>query len=310
MAGLIAFGALAAIAPTAQAQVDAGTQLSFTISEPDGRIRPQIDTDKVSITWTYQVTGSQLQATLGDLEGGVVLDFDITCEPQNTYLQVLSGTQVLIPVASIDAGDNTITETFEVSVSPSRDAPGLKPITCNVDGTASGSGNALPPADFSSGFSVIPEYYGLVEAKVTGSKLQKAGPQQEVSYLIDVTNFGNAETRVTFNFPEGGLPSGSGWDQLLPDPILLDAKGGERQTSQATFTVSTPYKNGWNNLQGSYTLQVNPVSTDDREQEAESVTLNVITRVRGVYVPGFEPIAMIGAVLGIALLARFRRDQE
>lgn len=314
MVGVLAFGILASL-PGAQAQLS--PTLSVSVTEPEGRIAPQIDRGTVDFTWTYTITGGTVQQALGDLEGDVIVDFGITCKPQDSYIQILSGESVLVNLAdgTQQTGGNAYVigpKTHSITVTPTRTAPGLKPIECDVTATATSSAqNSIPTANApNSKFSVIPEYYGLVEATVAGAKLVKTGPQKEVNYAIEVGNFGNAETRVSFAFPEGGIPATGNWDHLLPDPILLDARGGEQATKQAIFTISTPYKNGWNNLQGTYTIQVNGVSTDDKEQTAEPVTLSMLTRVRGVYVPALEPIVMVGAILGMALLARSRIGRD
>jgi hypothetical protein len=138
--------------------------------------------------------------------------------------------------------------------------------------------------------------------------LKQAGPQKQVPFELEVTNFGNARTQYLFEITNS--PGGK-WNALPPEVMLLDSpnSGQGTPTNTATFTVATPFKNGWNNAEGAYTITIKPSAADDPEKVGNPLTANVLVRVRGVYVPGVEPFVMVAAVLGAALVLRARKAE-
>lgn len=81
-------------------------------------------------------------------------------------------------------------------------------------------------------------------------------------------------------------------------------------TKQASFVVSTPYQNGWNNDETTLVFRLQPVSTNHQDTKGQEVSVNVLARVRGIYVPGPEPMLLVGAILGAALVARLATKKD
>jgi len=300
-----------AIAAPAQAQ---GT----TLSTKNFKLEPQTlipEGQVASLSMTVEYKFSATQSPLGSAQNQAVT---ITFTPQNCPSEVLIvGPKTKIVTVRPEgqaptgnsAGGGSVDASFSVTVT--RDAPGLKTISCDmvISGSELAANVAPAPPDITESFSLIADYYSLVQAKVA-SKVKQAGPQKNVPFEIEISNFGNARTQVSFEL--ASEPNGKRWEAVLPDNLILDSPtgGGEGKTSDtATFTIATTYKTGWNNEQGSYQIIMKPTSADQPDKQGNPISANVLVRVRGVYVPSLEPIVLLGAVIGLALVARLSRRE-
>ncbi|MEK6975019.1 MAG: hypothetical protein AABY18_01590 [Candidatus Thermoplasmatota archaeon] len=296
----VAFLALAVLAPAAAAQAPT---FSFSIDGlPTQPVTPIEQTVNVEFNYKYS-TKMQLQGA-GGLVGNAQVTFDVQC-PQDKIL-VSGGTTQIISVEVGTSNDYTGTVTIQLQVL--REAPGLAPIQCTVSGGVGQVVATAVPASNpeSKSFALTPDYLPYIEASAS-SKLRQGGPQKQIPFAIDVSNFGNAATKVVFSIESS--PKGS-WQGLLPDPALLDAPGGSQQTKQVVFNVATPYKNGWNNDEGGFTITVTPEYQYNSEKKGSPQQVTVLARVRGVYVPSIEPMVMVAAILGSALILRLTKDDE
>jgi hypothetical protein len=269
-------------------------------------IFPETETGTLSIPVTYRMPpGTQLSFFSGP---GIPVSVSFSNCP--SYVSITGASSKVFAYPDPQTPDPSTQETFSLDVTIGRDAPGLQSITCtaNIDAEAVGNGQIQAASD-SVQFTVRADYYSLLQAKVS-QKVQQAGPYKEVPFDIELTNFGNARTQVAFEVTE--RPSGGKWSVSVPENIILNSPNSGTGSPQdvATLTVVTTYKNGWNNEQGAYTLQLNPTSADDPSKTGNTISTNMLVRVRGVYVPGFEPIVMLGAVIGVGLMARMRSDDE
>ncbi|HEX2066049.1 MAG TPA: hypothetical protein VHI93_04470, partial [Candidatus Thermoplasmatota archaeon] len=192
------------------------------------------------------------------------------------------------------------------------DAPGERPLQCTMKGrVGASSGGAVAQsndAEIAIPFSV--RYYGLLTATVP-TTIAEAGPQKEIRYDITLTNLGNSNTNINFDLATE-IPEG--WSPVPPSPLIIGPSqqaGGSDFTKTVSFLVSTPHKNGWNNDQTPFQLKITPASTINPDQKGNEIAVNVLARVRGVYVPGPEPFLLVAALLGTALVARAtRKDDE
>lgn len=301
---LLATGAVALalliLAPVASAQATA--KLQVAVKAPTVLIKPQIENPSFAVDYQYTFDNPAF-APSGVATSNVVIEFPFQC----TNGVIITGPQSVVkPIASPNS-PTTGTANFQVSIP--RTAPGLQNLQCTLKAKAQTLNQATPATSESVvPFTVTADYYSVNQVKLT-SKLKQSGPQKQVPFDMEITNFGNARTQYTFEL--GNQPGGK-WQQILPEVLLLDSpnSGQGSPTNTAVFTVATPYKNGWNNIQGSYQIVVKPSAADDPTKTGNPLTANMLVRVRGVYVPGLEPTIMLGALLGSALLLRLRKDDE
>ena len=290
--------------PSAAAQVANSVEIT-KVTPPSGPVKPQIETPQVSVTFVYH-----LQNQAQQIGGGAVANLPVTLTPQCQNGVILSGsTQVLLPLTPTQASTANIpgTATFQVSIP--RTAPGLQNIPCTLKAKGETVNQAYPAtAEANYPFQVTADYYSLNQVKLA-TKLKQSGPQKQVPFELEITNFGNARTQYSFEIASS--PTKGKWNALLPEVLLLDSpnSGQGSPTNTAVFTVATPFKNGWNNEEGAYSLNIKPAAADDPSKVGNPLTANMLVRVRGVYVPGLEPAIMLGALLGSALILRLRKDE-
>lgn len=301
---VVSMVAPSAVAQTVSYDPDVGQKGVATL------IKPELETPTITLPFKYVFDPGQ-QVT-GLAKTSVEAKLNLNCvDKVNILISGPQSVQVPIDVQS-GAGAATIPFKFEFKIGVTRDLPGLKQITCNysVDVTAPSQAGTAPITEGAKGsFPVSASYYGLVQAKVA-QQIKQGGPQKDIPFEIAVDNLGNAKTTVQFTIED--RPGSTKWDQALPDDLILFSPTNPigKTSDTAIFTVTTPHKTGWNNEQGSYRLRMTTYASDDPSSVGPSVATNMIIRVRGVYVPGLEPVVLVGAVLGAAMVARMRREDE
>ena len=280
-----------AVAPQATAQLAQTTMVITEVGSPTTPIRPEVDNPQFT---SAAAANSNLK-----------VDFTFNCP---TYVIITGSTSVILPIApSPTAASYPGSGSFNIAVT--RAAPGLQQLPCTVTATAT-SLNAQYPAASSAPtpFSVSADYYALVQATVN-TLLKQAGPQKQVPFQVDLTNFGNARTKISFELISE--PKSGRWQPLVPTQLYLESpnSGLTPTQNQATFTVSTTYKNGWNNIEGSFQVNMKSEAADVPEKPGDEQLMNFVVRVRGVYVPTLEPLLMLGALVGSAFVARLARKE-
>ncbi len=264
-------------------------------------IKPQIETPSLVVDFTYTLQNPGLSVPA---QAASSVPVTMTFQCLNGVTITGSSTTLI----TIEAGQQAKSGKGNFQVSIPRTAPGLQTIPCSVKISAAAAGAMPAVPEQTTQFTVTADYYSLNQVKVA-TKLKQSGPQKQVPFEMEITNFGNARTQYTFEL--GASPSGK-WNAILPEVLLLDSpvSGQGSPTNTAVFTVATPFKNGWNNLEGSYQIVIKPSSADDPTKEGNPLTANMLVRVRGVYVPGLEPVVMLGALLGSALVLRLRKQED
>lgn len=303
----LALFATMALLPVVSAQASIDTNSANTKGIPVAALLPEIDTAGVTLGFTYKMPNQAFNA-LGISQSTTTATLDLQCDDSNIIITGPKSTSITLTPEPTGAGEIEKDFSFgPLVVSVTRDLPGLKQIQCNYKAAVGAIGVNNQGVQAATGgdgsFTVSAKFYSVVQAKV-GQQIKQAGPQKDVPFEVQLDNFGNARTQISFEINE--RPGGSKWQAVVPDDVILDspASGGAKTSDTAVFTVTTPFKNGWNNEQGTYRLKMKTFAADDPTQEGVELFTNVLVRVRGVYVPSLEPFVMVAAVLGAALVAR------
>jgi hypothetical protein len=300
--------ALASVAlmlvPTGAAQgtVPAPSITNIKVGTPTVPIKPAIENPAFKVTFVYKL-GTQAQVGNAPVSGTVTVTMLPTC---TNGVLVTGPTTTVITIPPQTTSDIPGEGNFQISIP--RTAPGLTPLQCSFKISASSPNPSVPAVpDQTATFSVTADYYSVNQVKLN-TKLKQSGPQKQVPFEMEISNFGNARTQYTFELTN--KPTGK-WNAILPEVLLVDSPNSGAGSSQTTtsFTVATPFKNGWNNLEGAYQVTIKPSSADDPSKAGNPLTANMLVRVRGVYVPGLEPAIMLGAILGSALVLRLRKAE-
>ena len=288
------------LVPAATAQVPPSQITQIKVNAPTNPIKPAVETPSMTVTFTF------VPATAAQSANQAIPNIPVNVVPQCQAGVIVGGaTQTVVTLAP--GGANAPgTANFQLSVP--RTAPGLAPISCNVKIDSPGTNTVGAAPSQTVGFVVTAGYYSANQVKLS-TKLKQSGPQKQVPFEMEITNFGNARTQYTFEL--ANKPTGK-WNAILPEVLLVDSanSGAGASKTTTTFTVATPFKNGWNNIEGAYQLTIKPSAVDDPSQTGNPMTANMLVRVRGVYVPGLEPAVMLAAMLGSALVLRLRKNDE
>lgn len=304
LVGVAIAAAALMLLPSVAAQNPAGAP-SIQVSKvgvPTTPIKPQIENPSFTVEFTYNLPNAAFSAG-SVVTSNVNVNLVFQCQSGVT---ITGASAVIVPITP---GQASAQGRASYQVTIPRTAPGLQAIPCvlRISAAAPNAGTPAVPEQ-QVPFTVTADYYSVNQVKLA-SKLKQSGPQKQVPFEMEVTNFGNARTQYIFEI--GAEPSKGKWNAILPEVLLLDSpnSGQGSPTNTAVFTVATPFKNGWNNEEGAYQIIIKPASADDPSKVGNPLSANMLVRVRGVYVPGVEPFVMLGAILGTALLLRLRKDE-
>ncbi len=305
---LVALGAMLLLQAVPPVSAQGGTSLSITPPADMDGIKPDSGSGTGTFKVRYTQTGGVYQSPTGAVSSSLVVKLSANCDNTNAIPTVPP--TVTINIATAAQKSFYDSDPITVSVTISKDAPGLKKILCHINAHADAVivQNAAGPADAQpADFKVSSAFFPLIQAKVA-NKVDEAGPQKTIPFNIELTNFGNAQTKIRFQLATTDYGK---WNPVLPDTLTLDSpsSGGGTTKDTASFQVATPFHNGWNNEEKSFQITMTPIATQDETQTGTPIDATVLARVRGIYVPGFESVAMLGALLGAVFVARTRNDE-
>lgn len=196
-------------------------------------------------------------------------------------------------------------ETITVDFAFTQDAPAFKPTRLNIQVTAS-EGTCVEAPDQVTGQSpqLSVGFYESYQARFDKS-IHKTGQNAQVTIPMVLQNFGNGDIQVNFALAEN---SASSLATALPPPVIVRslATGGETDTANIPLDVQTPFKNGYENRRDTLILNIGGNSVDDIDTALKPVQLTAVVQTQGVYVPGFEAVTMLTALIGALFVARRR----
>jgi hypothetical protein len=149
-----------------------------------------------------------------------------------------------------------------------------------------------------------PAFLPMISSQLPDGNSMKIGPLDTASFPIQVTNMGNARTRVFFeimNIPEG-------WIAVVTDDITLDE--GEGSKGIAYLTIKPPKNFGYHYDEESIRVEMTPARAEDIQDRGESSYVTVIVESRGFSTPGFEAILFIGALLAVAMIFKLKKKKN
>lgn len=177
--------------------------------------------------------------------------------------------------------------------------------TVQVNALASGreTNTQLNQVNKNAGFAVIVQQYARLSVQAS-QPFQKIGPGKEFVLNFIAVNNGNYQDTIAVEVINAKDLEDAGFTvALAAAQYQIDASGEQ----PVQLTVATPRGTvvGWSNEYHTVILQV--ATTLQGETEARSVTATLW--IRGVFLPGFDPIFTIFALGMVATaLSRTRKD--
>lgn len=304
----------------------AGAAGSLEIGPVDAPQDPIVpDTGSAAVTVPVRI---DCQAALewtgyGVLEPSVRLD--LSWVPEDPGVVVTGAMAKDVPVEPCVQGEPELNAEVPLEVQVSHEAPGERPLRVDLTLEASTGAATGPEGDegrAATAFVVVADYLGVLRAHAP-TTIKHAGPGKEISFPVELVNFGNSYTAVSFSVQDGEVPEG--WQVVLPSPVIL-ARSGADMAQDVTLRVATP-RSQLGSQDVTFQLVATPISTQDMEKRGAAVTVNVLAGMRpslsgsdpadaarggdeGEAAPGsgaLVPALVLGAVAAAVRLRRARR---
>ena len=266
--------------PTADAQAVVAYSVSFT----DGTVYLDVRPGASGVGCTEMVINNEGQGSIDvdvSITGG-----GVTISPGAFSVTLGSGGSITVPICAL-----ALTQSSYKNVQVTALASGRE------------SNTQLNSVNKNAGFAVIIEQYARLSVQAT-QPFQRVGPGKEFVLTFTAVNNGNYQDTIAvevLNLKD--LEDSDFVIALAAQQYLIDAQGEQ----QVQVSISTPRGTviGWSNEYHTVIMQV--ATTLQGETEARSVTATLW--VRGVFLPGFDPLFTIFALAIVAsALSRSRRD--
>jgi len=280
LATLILGTTLLMFIPTADAQAVVAYSVSFT----DGTVYLDVRPGASGVGCTEMVISNEGQGSIDvdvSVSGG-----GVTISPGAFSVTLGSGGSITVPVCAL-----ALTQSSYKNVQVTAIAQGRE------------SNTQLQQVNKNAGFAVIIEQYARLSVQAS-QPFQRVGPGKEFILTFTAVNNGNYQDTIAVEILNLKDLEESGFVvALAAQQYLVDAQGEQ----PVQVSISTPRGTviGWSNEYHTIIMQV--ATTLQGETEARSVTATLW--VRGVFLPGFDPLFTIFALAIVAsALSRSRRD--
>ena len=266
--------------PVAEAQAVVAYSISFT----DGQVNLDVRPGASGVGCTEMLVSNEGQAAIDvdvSISGG-----GVTISPGAVSVTLGSGGSITVPICAL-----ALTQSSYKNVQVTALASGRE------------SNTQLNSVNKNAGFAVIIQQYARLSVQAS-QPFQRVGPGKEFFLTFIAVNNGNYQDTIAVEVLNLKDLEDSGFViALAAQQYLIDAQGEQ----PVQVSISTPRGTviGWSNEYHTIIMQV--ATTLQGETEARSVTATLW--VRGVFLPGFDPLFTIFALAIVAsALSRSRRD--
>tara|TARA_Y100000590_G_scaffold208087_1_gene235693 strand:+ start:214 stop:1062 length:849 start_codon:yes stop_codon:yes gene_type:complete len=280
LATLILGTTMIMFSPPANAQA----AVAYTIAFTDGQVNLDVRPGASGVGCTEMIVGNEGQATIDvdvSLSGG-----GVTISPGAVSVTLAPGGSITVPICAL-----ALTQSSYKNVQVTAIAQGRETNT------------QLNPVNKSSGFAVIIDQYARLSVQAT-QPFQRVGPGKEFVLTFTAVNNGNYQDTISVEILNQKELEDAGFVvALAAQQYLVDSKGEQ----PVQVSISTPRGTvvGWSNEYHTVIMQI--ATTLEGESEARAVTATLW--VRGVFLPGFDPVFTIFALAIVAsALSRTKRD--
>ena len=266
--------------PTADAQAVVAYSVSFT----DGTVYLDVRPGASGVGCTEMLINNEGQGSIDvdvQISGG-----GVTISPGAFSVTLGSGGSITVPICALALTQSSYKNVQVIALASGRE-----------------TNSQLNQVNKNAGFAVIIEQYARLSVQAA-QPFQRVGPGKEFYLTFTAVNNGNYQDTIAVEVLNLKDLEESGFViALAAQQYLIDSKGEQ----PVQVSISTPRGTviGWSNEYHTIIMQV--ATTLQGETEARSVTATLW--VRGVFLPGFDPLFTIFALAIVAsALSRSRRD--
>ena len=266
--------------PTADAQAVVAYSVSFT----DGTIYLDVRPGASGVGCTEMLINNEGQGSIDvdvQISGG-----GVTISPGAFSVTLGSGGSITVPICALALTQSSYKNVQVIALASGRE-----------------TNSQLNQVNKNAGFAVIIEQYARLSVQAA-QPFQRVGPGKEFYLTFTAVNNGNYQDTIAVEVLNLKDLEESGFViALAAQQYLIDSKGEQ----PVQVSISTPRGTviGWSNEYHTIIMQV--ATTLQGETEARSVTATLW--IRGVFLPGFDPLFTIFALAIVAsALSRSRRD--
>jgi len=266
--------------PTADAQAVVAYSVSFT----DGTVYLDVRPGASGVGCTEMLINNEGQGSIDvdvQISGG-----GVTISPGAFSVTLGSGGSITVPICALALTQSSYKNVQVIALASGRE-----------------TNTQLNQVNKNAGFAVIIEQYARLSVQAA-QPFQRVGPGKEFYLTFTAVNNGNYQDTIAVEVLNLKDLEESGFViALAAQQYLIDSKGEQ----PVQVSISTPRGTviGWSNEYHTIIMQV--ATTLQGETEARSVTATLW--IRGVFLPGFDPLFTIFALAIVAsALSRSRRD--
>lgn len=211
-----------------------------------------------------------------------------------------------LPFSNDDPGQKTFRVSVKAPLYTSRNIVGKVTVTGQVVMYPTTLYGTVSPSDGVEGRIDIQPFYKFQLS--APKKYQEVGPGQSMVYNIRIKNQGNIRDTFEIDVKNEKELTKDGFVITLSDRrVDVD----EIQETEIKLTVNTPVE--WNIWKNKVTgIQVSVVSVVSRDETGDDIEQLEFFKVRerGFSTPGFDPILLIIAFVGIAVIVKTRTSKR
>lgn len=305
--GGLALLAVLALAPNASAQIE-GKYSCSTSGTPPAFIMPITQRVSIQVDCDVDFKEGAVQPTQT-----VSMDVQASATQGSSWLTVTpSKTTVFFSVPSdqnAQGGQVDDSATFNVFLvaGDSASAYDVAQVDISLGNAQTGSASTVTMQGSGEAFNIQADFYSITSFR--GQTILKGTPNAPIVFPITVVNDGNGETVYTIDV------SGSRgeWSMTFSPPQLTvppSQTAGQDNRGTVTTSVLSDQSTQYSNDLGTYTLEAAASPKNNppgRSYEIPPVSLSAIVHVQGVYVPGLEVPAALGALAAASVLIQRSR---
>lgn len=210
------------------------------------------------------------------------------------YARVTVSPSIVFPEGDCDG---PWTAAVRIAVGFTAEAPALRSVPIEVSARVA---NATEEATANATILAVPAFFSILDVSAAET-IRMARPQSVVEFPLTVSNSGNGRTKVLFEIVEAP----DGVSAPVPMPVIVGARGEGDSNVTVPFTVMAPWRTGYLNEVGTFTLQATSHLALDPKEKGDVTMVSVILTTRGFYMPATPVVAVLAAAaIAVALCRR------